>query len=66
MINHQTPAPTRPRSAEGLTAYVYLNISRALADLASVRKDSGDQFLAADSSTWLMVVENSLLLASQR
>ena len=21
MINHQTPAPTRPRSAEGLTAY---------------------------------------------
>ena len=49
-----------------LSDVVHLNVSRALADLASVRKDSGNQFLAADSSTWLMVLENSLLLASQR
>ena len=35
---------------------VHLNVSRAFADLASVRKESGDQFLGADRSTWLTVV----------
>ena len=30
MINHQTPAPTRPRSAEGLTAYIARTKDRRL------------------------------------
>ena len=48
-----------------LSDMVHLNVSRALADLASVRKESGDQFLGTDRSTWLMVPQDGLLLRAE-
>src|SRR4029434_7588808 len=48
-----------------LSDMVHLNVSRALADLASVRKESGNQCLGTDRSTWLMVPQDGLLLRAE-
>src|SRR6266496_916949 len=45
-----------------LSDVVHFNVSRALADLASARKESGDQLLGSDRSTWLTVLKYGLLL----
>jgi hypothetical protein len=39
-----------------------LDILRSLAELASAREESGDQFLGADCSGWVTVVKDRFLL----
>src|SRR3954470_12363258 len=48
-----------------LSDVVDLHVSRALAELTSIRKESGDQLLGTDRSTWLTVLQDGLLLPSE-